>query len=846
MPPKPKRSGRSGHPPQSFQHGSPTRGQKEKKKVTSDQRPPESWPQSSKLRQPAGYQQLPLSPDQPPNPMIRHGKQQDDAYSPPIQSSVKLEGDKTIASQNIYLKPESIPQVHKAAEPRSSGAVPEPDIPANEHNEPATSSGIPRVPAYESESISQLKANKSTCDKELPRAVEEIQVPNLPAEHAGPQINRKEISAAQGPAPQVAQKRSDQLDESTTRPRPSTLLPEPRVDVAFVRNPPQMPGEFFPSNRDTKGQDSHREAQSTEASGRQGSSDARGGSSKLTKSRPSKGHSHIDDIRPFGQHRSDSTVERKESPLQTPPKVPSSFGEHQVPPSAPGGSPPIHGEPKSELLARRGSPECTPSYSQPTPGPEPELIVPDARDALELREDKPESYSQPLTFAPKPQFIVEPSRNVLKMPGGLIQTPSMENTDPQDFTSEVQSTEGTGWPKSSETHGKSSKPLASARDLQTADSSEPESLTHRQPDSGTDKNKPLPGDPSEFPGSVEEHAAPRDVQSEAPQTHGDPISDSTRARSNTYSPSSTSSLEAATDAVQRPPRKSQSLIVSQIPAQPESEPSETSSLRDIRNNAPDLAESEQESRSRTHNSEDRSIFKYLNSSINTLFGGFKKTRDPTWSSSHMASKDTLSNLSEHSVGSPEDPDNVSVGQLKENDTLIALMGPTGSGKSSFISKVAGRDIGVGHDLGSFTSDVRALRVRNPDTNKDIILVDTPGFDDTYKSDLEILQLISKWLEKTGVRNIRLRGVLYLHRITDNRMAGTPLKNLEIFEKICGPKWFSRVVLVTTMWDELGSENTEMGDAREDELKNDFWKGMRVGLEHPPARTQNLGEASTRG
>lgn len=32
--------------------------------------------------------------------------------------------------------------------------------------------------------------------------------------------------------------------------------------------------------------------------------------------------------------------------------------------------------------------------------------------------------------------------------------------------------------------------------------------------------------------------------------------------------------------------------------------------------------------------------------------------------------------------------------------LVAVFGQTGTGKSSFISKVAGRDVGVGHDLRS--------------------------------------------------------------------------------------------------------------------------------------------------
>lgn len=55
------------------------------------------------------------------------------------------------------------------------------------------------------------------------------------------------------------------------------------------------------------------------------------------------------------------------------------------------------------------------------------------------------------------------------------------------------------------------------------------------------------------------------------------------------------------------------------------------------------------------------------------------------------------------------------------------------------------------------------------------------------------------------------------------MAGTPLKNLELFERICGPRWFNRVVLVTTMWDEIDEQ--DIGTIREQELKDTFWKPM---------------------
>lgn len=77
--------------------------------------------------------------------------------------------------------------------------------------------------------------------------------------------------------------------------------------------------------------------------------------------------------------------------------------------------------------------------------------------------------------------------------------------------------------------------------------------------------------------------------------------------------------------------------------------------------------------------------------------------------------------------------------------------------------------------------------------------------------------------RRGHNKILLDGILYLHRISDNRMAGTPLRNLEVFEKICGPKACSRVVMMTTMWDELDDEET--GETRQEELEATFWKPM---------------------
>jgi len=54
------------------------------------------------------------------------------------------------------------------------------------------------------------------------------------------------------------------------------------------------------------------------------------------------------------------------------------------------------------------------------------------------------------------------------------------------------------------------------------------------------------------------------------------------------------------------------------------------------------------------------------------------------------------------------------------------------------------------------------------------------------------------------------------------MAGTPLKNLKMFEKLCGNEALSRVALITTMWDEVVKS---VAEERERELVREYWGPM---------------------
>jgi GTPase Era involved in 16S rRNA processing len=154
---------------------------------------------------------------------------------------------------------------------------------------------------------------------------------------------------------------------------------------------------------------------------------------------------------------------------------------------------------------------------------------------------------------------------------------------------------------------------------------------------------------------------------------------------------------------------------------------------------------------------------------------------------------------------------------------VILMGVTGSGKSTFISLLTDQNVEVGHGLESHTTEAASYTFI--DNQKEIILVDTPGFDDTTRPDAEILKEMVHSLLALHDSNVRLAGIVHLHRITDPRFSGTAVKNLEILQRLCGPSNFDSVALVMNMWDSI---DIDTATQRASELRQTFWAPMLQG------------------
>lgn len=103
-------------------------------------------------------------------------------------------------------------------------------------------------------------------------------------------------------------------------------------------------------------------------------------------------------------------------------------------------------------------------------------------------------------------------------------------------------------------------------------------------------------------------------------------------------------------------------------------------------------------------------------------------------------------------------------------------------------------------------------------------MDTPGFNDTHKSEVEVLQDLASWLKSTYESNIRLNGIVYLHPIASPRIESSVIRNFKMFRQLCGKEALNSVVLATTFWSSLAEAD---GLSREQELRTrpELWGAM---------------------
>ncbi|KAF9042417.1 P-loop containing nucleoside triphosphate hydrolase protein [Panaeolus papilionaceus] len=164
-------------------------------------------------------------------------------------------------------------------------------------------------------------------------------------------------------------------------------------------------------------------------------------------------------------------------------------------------------------------------------------------------------------------------------------------------------------------------------------------------------------------------------------------------------------------------------------------------------------------------------------------------------------------------------------KVNKDSVHVAIMGPTGSGKSTFIEALAGQgqSLKISKDqLAGFTQDVNSYHLKNVHFEHDTIsVIDTPGFSDKSISELEIMDKLKTWMSTNGVRFIGF--ILYLCPITDTRVPGSKRRLIKMLERLLQDQDSRRVTIVTTMWDQLSPQARERSEQHFVQLQTDIWK-----------------------
>ncbi|KAF5325886.1 hypothetical protein D9611_001039 [Ephemerocybe angulata] len=171
------------------------------------------------------------------------------------------------------------------------------------------------------------------------------------------------------------------------------------------------------------------------------------------------------------------------------------------------------------------------------------------------------------------------------------------------------------------------------------------------------------------------------------------------------------------------------------------------------------------------------------------------------------------------------------------DIAVLLLGESGAGKSTFINAFL-KEVGlekrvlVGYGQSSCTASVEAIPIDGETKDYEhlkehkLVVVDTPGFNDTGLADKEILEKIARWLEHSYEQNMVLGGVIFLYDITLSRFAESARQTRKVLVDVCGEEALSRVVMVTSKWErELKHSGQEATERKEQELQDNYWKSL---------------------
>ncbi|KAF9035775.1 hypothetical protein BJ165DRAFT_1533256 [Panaeolus papilionaceus] len=165
-------------------------------------------------------------------------------------------------------------------------------------------------------------------------------------------------------------------------------------------------------------------------------------------------------------------------------------------------------------------------------------------------------------------------------------------------------------------------------------------------------------------------------------------------------------------------------------------------------------------------------------------------------------------------------------------SVVLILGPTGSGKSTFIEALL-PDSSLqisSNQLEGFTQSIGTYKIENVEVTRTdeptsvIYLVDVPGFTDTKISETSIVCMLREWMKVSPSGH--LGQILYLTPIQSACMPGSHGKVLRTVQAMTGWESAANITIVTTMWDRLWSDMSKMrAESNFNELQDVIGKGL---------------------
>jgi hypothetical protein len=88
-----------------------------------------------------------------------------------------------------------------------------------------------------------------------------------------------------------------------------------------------------------------------------------------------------------------------------------------------------------------------------------------------------------------------------------------------------------------------------------------------------------------------------------------------------------------------------------------------------------------------------------------------------------------------------------------------------------------------------------------------------------------LSIISELVTTQYHIGMKLWGIIFLHRITDNRFQGSTHNVLNLFRQLVGDEALGNVILATTQWSRISDSDMPAALGREQELRDKYWREM---------------------